>query len=92
MGIVRPVMQVYPAAWEFFVPFVVITTFTMLNLFIAFLVSATQSQQQSEKENEEIVARPFSLQHEDLVEQISFLRRELAELRTALESRREGDK
>ena len=27
MGIVRPVMEVYPAAWAFFVPFIVITSF-----------------------------------------------------------------
>ena len=34
MGIVRPVMEVYPQAWMFFVPFILIATFTMLNLFM----------------------------------------------------------
>lgn len=43
MGIVRPVMQVYPHAWGFFVPFILIATFTMLNLFIAVVVNAMQS-------------------------------------------------
>ncbi|MDW8374043.1 MAG: ion transporter, partial [Planctomycetota bacterium] len=38
MGIVRPVMQVYPWAWAVFVPFVIIATFTMLNLFIGIIV------------------------------------------------------
>lgn len=43
MGIVRPVMAVYPQAWLFFVPFILIATFTMLNLFIAIIVNAMQA-------------------------------------------------
>lgn len=42
MGIVRPVMDVYPWAWIFFVPFIVIATFTILNLFIGIIVSTMQ--------------------------------------------------
>ncbi len=42
MGIVRPVMEVYPWAWAFFVPFIVIATFTILNLFIGIIVSTMQ--------------------------------------------------
>jgi len=42
MGIVRPVMAVYPWAWAFFVPFILIATFTMLNLFIGIIVNAIQ--------------------------------------------------
>ena len=40
MGIVRPVMEVYPHAWTFFVPFIVVTSFTVLNLFIALIVNS----------------------------------------------------
>lgn len=40
MGIVRPVMEVYPYAWAFFVPFILIVTFAVLNLFIAIIVNA----------------------------------------------------
>lgn len=43
MGIVRPVMEVYPQAWLFFVPFILVATFTMLNLFIAIIVNAMQA-------------------------------------------------
>jgi len=39
MGIVRPVMETYPWAWAFFVPFIMIATFTILNLFIGIIVS-----------------------------------------------------
>ncbi|MGE9290405.1 MAG: ion transporter [Puniceicoccales bacterium] len=42
MGIVRPIMEVYPWAWLFFVPFIVIATFTILNLFIGIIVSTMQ--------------------------------------------------
>ncbi|MBT8038090.1 MAG: ion transporter [Verrucomicrobiae bacterium] len=42
MGIVRPVMEVYPWAWAFFVPFIIVATFTILNLFIGIIVSTMQ--------------------------------------------------
>jgi voltage-gated sodium channel len=42
MGIVRPVMETHPFAWAFFVPFIVIATFTILNLFIGIIVSTMQ--------------------------------------------------
>lgn len=42
MGIVRPVMTTHPWAWAFFVPFIVIATFTILNLFIGIIVSTMQ--------------------------------------------------
>lgn len=42
MGIVRPVMESHPWAWAFFVPFIVIATFTILNLFIGIIVSTMQ--------------------------------------------------
>ena len=43
MGIVRPVMQQHPSAWAFFVVYILVTTFTMLNLFIAIIVNAMHS-------------------------------------------------
>ena len=43
MGIVRPVMETHPAAWLFFIPFILIATFTVLNLFIAIIVDAMQT-------------------------------------------------
>lgn len=42
MGIARPVMEAHPWAWAFFVPFIVIATFTILNLFIGIIVSTMQ--------------------------------------------------
>lgn len=43
MGIVRPVMEVYPYAWAFFVPFIFATTFAALNLLIGVIVNSMQT-------------------------------------------------
>lgn len=43
MGIARPVMENFPYAWAFFVPFILVATFTMLNLFNAMLAVGTTS-------------------------------------------------
>ncbi|SDF79689.1 voltage-gated sodium channel [Sulfitobacter delicatus] len=42
MGIVRPVMEVYPYAWMFFVPFIVVTTFAVVNLLVGLIVNSMQ--------------------------------------------------
>ena len=42
MGIVRPVMDVYPHAWAFFVPFILITTFAVVNLVVGLVVNSMQ--------------------------------------------------
>lgn len=43
MGIVRPTMDLFPYAWLFFVPFIVVTSFAVLNLFIGIIVDAMQT-------------------------------------------------
>jgi len=40
MGVVRPIMEVQPLAWAFFVPFIFVVTFIMINLIIAIVVDA----------------------------------------------------
>ncbi len=42
MGIVRPVMEVYPFAWMFFVPFIIVTTFAVVNLLVGLIVNSMQ--------------------------------------------------
>jgi voltage-gated sodium channel len=49
MGIARPVMEHIPHAWIFFVLFILVATFTMLNLFIAIIVNAMQSYSDEER-------------------------------------------
>ena len=42
MGIVRPVMEIYPYAWAFFVPFILLTTFAVVNLIVGLIVNSMQ--------------------------------------------------
>ncbi|MBW6418721.1 ion transporter [Celeribacter sp. PS-C1] len=42
MGIVRPVMEVHPESWLFFVPFILITAFAVMNLVVGLIVSTMQ--------------------------------------------------
>jgi voltage-gated sodium channel len=42
MGIVRPVMEIYPYAWAFFVPFIMVTTFAVVNLLVGLIVNSMQ--------------------------------------------------
>ena len=42
MGIVRPVMEVYPYAWMFFLPFILMTTFAVVNLLVGLIVNSMQ--------------------------------------------------
>ncbi len=42
MGIVRPVMEAYPLAWLFFIPFILVTTFAVVNLIVGLVVNSMQ--------------------------------------------------
>lgn len=81
MGISRPVMEQFPYAWAFFVPFILIATFTMLNLFIAVIVNAVQSM--NEEEHKDEIDAKAQVQH-DLLLQMQQLQAELAALRAQL--------
>lgn len=50
MGIVRPIMEVYPLAWIFFVPFIFMSTFIIVNLIIAIVVDAMNEMNANEEE------------------------------------------
>ena len=81
MGIVRPVMELFPWAWTFFVPFILVTSFAVLNLFIGIIVDAMQSQNTAkEKSSTEAKLK----QEASLQKEISLLRNEIKELNTHL--------
>ena len=50
MGIVRPVMEVYPYAWAFFVPFIMMTTFAVVNLLVGLIVNSMQDAHAADEE------------------------------------------
>jgi len=73
MGIVRPVMEAYPLSWLYFVPFILVTTFAVLNLFIAIIVNAMQAGHEAEMRQHE---RDFAA----LLDEIREIRGELQRL------------
>ena len=92
MGIVRPVLEVYPYAWLFFVPFILVTAFTMLNLFIAVIVNAMQSQHDDEnRAADEAAAEAARAEREILLAEVRAIRFELSELRQDSRSHRDLD-
>jgi len=42
MGIVRPVMEQFEYAWAFFIPFIMVTTFAVVNLLVGLIVNSMQ--------------------------------------------------
>ena len=81
MGIVRPVMDVYPYAWLFFVPFIIITSFTVLNLFIALIVNSMQALNAETSEEIHDEAELAHGEREALSRQIGELAEEVRRLR-----------
>jgi len=76
--IVRPVMDRYPFAWLFFIPYIVVTTFMVLNLFIGVVVSAMQKE--TEQLTETVKQAETEIEGHILAE-LRALRAEVAELK-----------
>jgi voltage-gated sodium channel len=84
MGIVRPVMEQHPGAWAFFVPFIVVTTFTVLNLFIALIVNSMQSLQAETSETVRTEAVIAHDEREQLLHRIEALTAEVRQMRSMI--------
>jgi voltage-gated sodium channel len=87
MGIVRPVMVEHPYAWIFFITFILIATFTMLNLFIAIIVNAMQTfTEQENRERKDALDETRDHIEADLHCEMAELRSDIAELQQLLKS------
>ena len=83
MGIVRPVMEVYPLAWIFFVIFIFLATFIIVNLIIAIVVDAMNKMNE---DGQEIVNDIVCNEHEIKLEVIK-LKNEIKELKILMINR-----
>lgn len=85
MGISRPVMETYPLAWLFFVPFILIATFTMLNLFIAIIVNTMQTFSEEDQAAERALDKQNeALEQRMLHDELKAIRQELKLLRSEM--------
>jgi len=84
MGIVRPIMEVHPWAWAFFVPFILCTTFTVLNLFIGVIVSAMQDEHEATADADR---QAIHNETAHVLQEVKALRIEIAELKAGINSR-----
>jgi voltage-gated sodium channel len=81
MGIVRPIMNVYPYAWLFFIPFIFIVTFIMINLIVAVVVDAMNQLGEDKDAEVELVSK----------EELSNLQKEIQELKELLIAHKKVD-
>jgi len=85
MGIARPIMEEFPYAWIFFIPFILVATFTMLNLFIAIIVNAMQSFSEAEHAVENQMHEQAEKREQDYLHtELGAIRSELSQLREQL--------
>lgn len=88
MGIVRPVMDVHPWSWVFFVPFIIVTSFAVLNLFIALIVDSMQAMHKFEdQESADLKEKAAHSERENLLRELNAMRSELEEIKGMLRAR-----
>ncbi|MCY4185813.1 MAG: ion transporter [Rhodobacteraceae bacterium] len=88
MGIVRPVMEVFPYAWIVFVPFILITSFAVINLFIAVIVNAMTEQGKLDSVDPGQDRNSVSeYEHQALVKKIEDLKEQLDEIKVIVAKR-----
>jgi len=90
MGIVRPVMEDYPHAWLFFVPFVIVTSFAVLNLFIALIVNSMQTVHEQDRSEAAAAEELAHDERERLMASVEALRGDVRQLHALLEAKKSG--
>ena len=85
MGIARPIMEVHPFAWLFFVPFIFIVTFIMINLIIAIVVDAMN--EIKDLDNAELIEE-IHISEDTTHQEIRYLRKEIEELKEIILSKK----
>ena len=84
-AIARPVMEVYPYAWVFFVAFILATTFAALNLLIGVIVNSMQSlSAENSKENKDPSSADQTTDNSQLRAEVEQLERMVQELKRKL--------
>ena len=70
MGIVRPVMTEFTYAWLFFIPFIVVTTFAVVNLLVGLIVNSMQDAHNEEENRRTDIHREEVLRRLVVIEEL----------------------
>ena len=90
-GIARPVMEKFPYSWVFFLSFIMIATFTVINLFIAAIVDSFSSASHEEREENTRHLKESKLQEDEkrqqqiINEELDSIRLELQEIKSLIQ-------
>ncbi len=88
--VVRPILAKHPYAWIFFISFIVVTTFTVLNLIIGIIVNAIQEEHAATESAERKAER--EMMHDEtapLMRELKELRGEIVALRREVGGRKQ---
>jgi voltage-gated sodium channel len=86
-GLVRPMLEVHPHAWLFFVPFILVTSFAVLNLFIAIIVNSMQRMHEEEQAAARALDATVHVEGAHVAGELASPRAEIGALRRLLEQK-----
>lgn len=85
-GIARPMMNLAPYSYLFFVPFILLATYTTLNVFIAIVVNTMNEINRAEMKNEEERVKDFVHQeHQQMLRYLETIQEKVTHLEKKLE-------
>ena len=91
MGIARPVMKVYPWAWMYFVPFVMISSYIVLNVVVGVVVNATSDISEDDNISMKDKIKAKKVTNTELSEQINELKEHILRLEAKLEENKKDE-
>lgn len=87
-GIARPMMDQIPFAYLYFIPFILLATYTTLNVFIAIVVNTMNEINRAEMKDEEARVKDFMHhEHEEMLEYLSSIKNKIDSLEKKLDDR-----
>lgn len=87
MGIARPVMKVFPWAWCYFVPFVMISSYIVLNVVVGVVVNATSDLSDDDVTDMKNKMKTKKVTNAELLQQITELKNHIERLEAKLDEK-----
>ena len=91
MGIARPVMKVYPWAWCYFVPFVMISSYIVLKVVVGVVVNATSDISEDDNISMKDKIKAKKVTNTEISEQINELKEHILRLEAKLEENKKDE-